>query len=321
MNKDKQVLIEINGLEIKTNSVYKVTNKPDPNAPTGFVREGTTKLPSEGIGNTVPARFEVTNKAKGTGVFDTGLYFESPCYATQDRDSVSNKVAILNKAIVTPYEQKNGRGTLDHANEDFWKDFGVDLFEGRYFVTSNVDDLLELYIAMTGYELTPKGLEGDPKFNESQFCIEDKEVVRNIKDTRANNIVECLTNYGTLLNTNPTTLKNIFRYIRLIGISDDIDNITLNSLFYEWLNKSDDNPLNFKAVYELSQNKDTADIVNLYVIVNKLVNKGIVTRGFGGNYVYKGEELGADLKIVAKNLNSKKEFQEIKIELLETEID
>ena len=99
MSTEKEVLIEINGLVIKTNSVYKVTNKPDSQAPSGFIKEGTTKLPSAGIGNTVPVRYEITNHAKGTGVFDTGLYVESPCYATLDLKEVQKRVEILHKAI------------------------------------------------------------------------------------------------------------------------------------------------------------------------------------------------------------------------------
>lgn len=321
MSTEKTVLIEINGLVIKTNSVYKVTNKPDPNAPSGFIKEGTTKLPSAGIGNSVPVRFEITNKAKGTGVFDTGLYAESPCYSTEDLKKVKEKVDILNKAIVEPYERKHGRGILNHKNEDFWQDFGVDLFEGRYFVTSNVDDLLDLYIAMSGFELAPKTKEGDPRFNEAQFCIEDKEEVRSIRDTRANNIVECLTIYGTLLNKNPKKLYNILRYIRLVGVSDNIEKNTLNALFYEWLNKTDENPKTFMYTYDLTQEEETTDVVDLYVIVHKLVNKGVITRGISGDYNYDGTDLGADLKLVAQNLNSNKDLQEIKISLLEKEID
>ncbi|MDC7249867.1 MAG: hypothetical protein PQJ49_08135, partial [Sphaerochaetaceae bacterium] len=117
MSNKKETLVDVNGLVIKTNSVYKVTNKLDNTAPSGFVKEGTTKLPSSGIGNTVPCPFKITNKAKGTGIFDTGFYVGSPCYATMDTDKAEKQVAILKKAIVEPYEKKYGRGILDHNND------------------------------------------------------------------------------------------------------------------------------------------------------------------------------------------------------------
>ncbi|MDC7248895.1 MAG: hypothetical protein PQJ49_03140, partial [Sphaerochaetaceae bacterium] len=207
-----------------------------------------------------------------------------------------------------------------HNNDEFWSQFGINLFDGRYFVTNNVDDLLELYIAMMGFELTPKGEggEGNPKFSDSDYCIEDKEKVQNIKDERANKMVTAITNFGSLLATDKTTLLNILRYVKLIGVEDNIDNATLNSLFFEWLNKSAENPKVFEKTYNLTKSEDTYDIVNLYAIVSRLANKNVITR-ISGEYTYKGKTLGADLKTVANNLNSKSELEEIKIELLESE--
>ena len=312
----KEKLIEVNGLVIKTNSVYKITNKVDNNAPDGFVREGTTKLPSEGIGNTVPCKFHVTNKAKGTGVFDTGFYLGSPCYSMQEKSEIESKVKALTKSIVDPYEKKYGAKILDHKNEEFWVDFGVDLFSGRYFVTSNVDDLLELYIAMSAFELTPKELIGNPKFSNSQYCIEDKEKVQTVKSERANNMIEVISKFGVMLSDDRETLINVLRYIRLLGVSDTIDTATLNGLFFEWLQKSTENPEIFKNAYELTQSDSTKDVVNLYVIASRLANKKKLEK-VGNEYTYKGEVLGADLKTVAKNVNSKPELGEIKIEFIE----
>ena len=49
--------IKVNGLEIRQHSIYKVINKPDKSAPDGFQREGSTKLPSYGIGNSSGCNF------------------------------------------------------------------------------------------------------------------------------------------------------------------------------------------------------------------------------------------------------------------------
>lgn len=313
---DKDLIIEVNGLTIKSKSIYKITGKLDKDAPNGFVKEGTTKLPSLGIGNTVPCRYVITNKATQTGVFDTGFYEESPCYSNLDKEKVREKVEILRKNVVEPYERKHGKGILDHKNEDFWKDFGVNLFDGRFLVTDNVDDLLELYIAMLGYELTPKSAIGNPKYKESQYCIEDKAEARTIKDERADNIMTAITNFGILLATKKNLLINILKYINLIGVTDNIDPITLKSSFYEWLNKSEDNPKIFQKAFELTENVKTSEVIDLFVLVNKLAKKGILKKE-NGEYTYGGKNLGADLKTVANNLNSKQELQDVKIDLLE----
>lgn len=312
----KEIIVDVNGLSIKQGSIYKITNKLDNNAPSGFVKEGTTKLPSVGIGNTVPCRYVITNKVKNTGIFDTGLYEDSPCYSTMNLDEVKARVGKLKKAIVEPYERKHGRGILDHKNEEFWNNFGINLFAGRYFVTEKVDDLLELFIATLGYELTPKKLIGSPKFKQSQYCIEDKEEVRTIKDERADNIMTAITNFGILLNTNITLLINILKYVQLVGVTDKIDSVTLKSAFYEWLNKSENNIRKFQVAYDLTQNESTSEVVSLYVLVNKLAKTGVLKK-VNGEYNYNGQALGADLKTVANNLNNKKGLEEIKIEILE----
>lgn len=317
MSDSRDVLININGLVIKTNSIYKITNKLDNNAPSGFRKEGTTKLPSAGIGNTVGCRFKIVNDNTKEGIYDTGFYEESPCYALLTDDEVKSKVKTLQEKIVQPYERRRGKkGLLDHSNSEFWDSFGVDLFDGRFLVTSNPDDLLDLYIAMLSYDLTPKEVEGDPKFRNSQYCIEDKEKVQNIKTERANLMVEAISNFGRLLSEDRNTLLNILRYIRIIGIADEIDNSTLNALFFEWLNKDTENPKRFKKTYDLTQNDKTADEVNLFAIISRLAVKNLLDKN-GGEYTYKGKVLGADLKTAAKNINSKTELEEIKIELIE----
>ncbi|MCA9748206.1 MAG: hypothetical protein KC414_03820 [Romboutsia sp.] len=314
----KGEIVNVNGLKIKDGSIYKITNKVDNNAPSGFVKEGTTKLPSLGIGNTVPCRFVVTNKAKNTGVFDTGLYEESPCYSTMKTEEVREIVAKLKKNIVEPYEKKYGKGILDHKNEEFWGDFGINLFAGRFFVTDKVDDLLELYIATLGYELTPKQLVGNPQFKESQYCIEDKEEVKSIKDERAENMMSAIANFGILLGTNIKKLESILKYVKFVGVNTKVDLTTLKSAFYEWLNKSENNVKTFQAAYELVENPDTSEIIDIYILVNNLAKKGVLKIA-NGEYNYNGVKLGADLKTVAQNLSTKKGLEEIKIELLEKE--
>ena len=311
----KETLIEINGLVIKTNSIYKVIHKPDSNAPDGFIKEGATKLPSVGIGNTISCRFITLNKAKGTGIYDTGFYDESPCYSTKDSNAVRRQIETLKEHIVVPYEKKYGKGVLSHQNLEFWDSFGVDLYEGRYFVTSNIDDLIALYIAMTSYQLTPKGKEGDPKYSNAQYCVEDKEKVQTIKSERANLLVESISNFGAL-KENRNTLLNTLRYLDLIGVSDKIDDSSLNSLFYEWLNKNEENPKKFDKVYTMLNDEKTSEVINLYSIVSKLATKNVIKR-ISGNYYYNDELLGADLKTAAFNLNSKKELEETKIRLIE----
>lgn len=314
---DKNVLVNVNGLEIRVNSIYKITSKPDAEAPSGFVEEGTTKLPSVGIGNTVPCRFVVQNKSTGDGVYDTGFYVQSPCYAGKTDAEKKSLVAQLKKSIVKPYEEKYGKpGVLDNSNTEFWDSFGVDLVTGRVFSTENVEDLLGLYVAMRGFELTPKKDVGNPKFNESQFCIEDKAVVKSVETERALEMMESISNMTSILKANKSKLTNIFKYLGLLSIAEDVDVATLNTIGYQWLHSKVDNPKKFLKVFALTQNEATEEVVDLYVVLSKLSTRGVIEK-ISGSYYYGGEFLGADLKTSTNNLNSNAELEEIKVEILE----
>ena len=316
MSDVKETLIKINGLSIKEDSIYKITNKPDPTAPSGYVKEGTKKLPSMGIGNTEPCPFHTTNKNKGEGVFDTGLYVSSPCYAGKNKDDVRSIVAKLQEIIVKPYEEKFGEGVLSHKNTEFWNSFGVDVYEGRFFVTSKETDLLDLYIAMRAYAITPKEELGNPKFRDSDYCVEDKAKVQNIKAERSNLLMSSIGSFTTMLGSDRSKLLNMLRYLGILGVADDIDDTTLNSMFFEWLNRDLNNPKSFKTVLDLARDKKTKDVVDLFVICSRLATKKVLERE-SGYYYYNGENLGADLKTVAKNLNDKKSLAEIKVALIE----
>lgn len=307
--KEDNALITVNGLEIRINSIYKVTNKPDSSAPSGFIKEGTTKLPSVGVGNTVPCRFS-------NEVYDTGFYTESPCYANMDTNQKRQIVKDLKKHIVSPYESKWQKGKLDNSNTEFWDSYGVNLFAGRFFDTNKVDDLLGLYIAMRGFELTPKKSLGNPQFSQSQYCIEDKEEVKSIASERANEMMGAMGDFASLLKSNQSKLTNIFRYLGVLAFNENVDVDTLTSLGYTWLNESVSNPQRFINTYNMTQEDETEDIVDLFVIVSKLYHNAVLERR-SGSYYYKGTLLGADLKTVTRNLNSDKELEEIKIEHIE----
>ena len=311
-------IVEVNGLIIKSDSTYKITPKPDSDAPSGFVKEGTTKLPSMGIGNSVPCRYVITNKATGQGVYDTGLYEQSPCYSTMNQEEVKLLVERLQEKIVIPYEKSHGKGILDQSNTEFWDNYVVDLEAGRYFSTSSIDDLLGLYIAMRGYELTPRDSMGDSKYNDSQFCIEDKAEVKNIKDRRAENIMRALTNFGNLLQTNRPTLINMLKYVQMLGITNEVDDTTLNTVFYEYVQKSETNVKRFLDTLDLVE-KDKGELVNLYAHLTVLARKGMLQKE-GAMYMFNGVELGADLKTAAKNLGNKK-LSKTKIAILELDTE
>ena len=157
---ENQSIAIVNGMEIKKNTLYKVTGKPDLDAPKFLVEMGISKYPSEEGVNSVGMTFISDSTNSGAGVYDTGLYISSPCYAGRNLADVKSIVKSLQTNIVEPYERLRGEGgnrdyTLtDHRNFDFWDKFCVNLWDGLVFDTSNVEHLFNMYVALQSHHLS-----------------------------------------------------------------------------------------------------------------------------------------------------------------------
>lgn len=314
----KKTIISVRGLDIKSDSIYKVVGKPDNTAPSGFVELGVSKLPSEGIGDSVGCRFVQRGQDPQEGLFDTGFYLESPCYSSVSDTAAKEMVKSLNKHVVEPFEKIYGKGKLNHNNHEFWKDYRVFLTDGKIFSTSSVEDLLGLYIAMNSFQLTPKTDIGNPAFNDSNYCVEDKDRVRTINQERADNAITAISKFGDLVKTNKDLLVQVLQYIKVNGITNKTDVSVMNGAFYEWLNRNNENAQVFIKAVDLAQNKDTEDVIPLYIKLQKAIRQREVSTE-GGYLMYKGKRLGADLKTAAFNLNSKKDLEDAKLAIIEIE--
>ena len=69
---EKELLAEVSGMKIYSNSVYVVTGKSDEGAPTGFQEMGIAKAPFPGNKGVVQCSWD-----KYLRVYDTGFFEES----------------------------------------------------------------------------------------------------------------------------------------------------------------------------------------------------------------------------------------------------
>lgn len=306
------LIIEVNGLKIKENSLYKVVDKPDANAVTGLREHGSTKVPVEFMGNSAGCRYDIEK-----GVFDTGFYTQSPCYANLPKEVREQKVKMLQQYIVEPYELVHGEGVLDNKNHDFWINYEYILHEGKIFNTENIDDLLALYIATLGFELTPKEAIGNPAFNSSQFCVEDKEITSKKRNERTQNYMKAMMSFATMLGPEKAKLVSCLKFVRMPG-SDNLDantqDSTFHALFHDWLNADVKNVDDFLRVTDMVSKKQGLEEVVLFSHLLELVGSNKVVK-IGGEYSFKENPLGVDLKTAAKNLASRPALKEVKTQI------
>lgn len=322
MSKSSNILTSINELDIKKDSIYKITNRLDMNAPSGYRNAGTTKLPSDGVGNSIPCKFVIRNHDTGDGVFDTGLYIESPMYRDVDKAKVKRIVKELKEVIVEPYESKYGVGTLDHTNTEFWDTFNVDLFDGRFLNTGNIDDLLDLFIAMVGAELTPKGFRGDPRFISADYMIIDKDKVKSAAEERNSSKIDAIGAFSYLLKAKKPLLLNVLRYIGgASGVDKETNDSTLKSIFAQWIEVNPLHANKFNDAIEFVEETRGAQIISIYGRLDKLMrkNKFVSRSESSGMIEFSGTVIGTDLRDAATNIFDDKELEEIQQKLVDLE--
>lgn len=306
---DNNIIITINGLVIKEDSLYQIENKLDKSAPDGFIKEGTTKLPSEGIGNTVGCRY--VDKGNGKGLYDTGFYLESPCYTGLTDEAKTAIVKKVREKIVKPYENlQNSPELLNVANHEFWDSLSIDLYDGRVFNTENIQDLFELYIAMRSFDLTPVSKEGAPEFNQSDYMIKDSSEVMSSSKRRAKGKMDATYNFMTLLNLAPEKLINIMKYLNVVRVGEKPAAIDLQTIFGMWLDKDVQNVDVFMNAFKKAESPEGESELALFVKVKKLVENRKIVRE-GSDLLFEGTPIGIDTKSVVYNLMNDEELLEI----------
>ena len=243
MTDTKLQSINVNGVEIKLNNVYEVKSKGDNNS-----TYGTAKFPSYRIIDTASMP-RTTSKASGrSGRWDTGFYEFSPRYSRMNKEKAQKEREFLVENIKNPIERIYGEGHLDHQKNETFDNLLVQLYEGRMFNTSKPEDLFELYVACLDLKLAPADNQGNSKYNNAQFTVENTTDKREAKKTQATLKSQALFNY-TELSDRPTKVY-IANYAGCPMDINEKDDAALLASYFQWLDQHRDNPNRFIKAYE-----------------------------------------------------------------------
>lgn len=285
---------QINGIEIKSNSLYQIVPKPDLNAPDGFVKWGTSKLLQNGIKESAPCFFDDRKQ-----VWDTGFYKESPCYIGMSKTDVETKVEALNEYIVAPFEELMGEGTLDHkkSNNAFWDGFGGDLYNGKVYKTSDPKELLELYMAILHFNVVKPEDKSKPFAKKASYAVVNKEAVTSLKEQRNADKAEAIGTYYTLLNNNKKQLLNVLEFISLVS-NRKLEDKTLTSIVMEFFEEKKQGTNNIKRFLEVAKKVNTPkgkEELNVFASLTALRRARKITEEYGELYL-DGTLLGGNLR-------------------------
>lgn len=313
---NKKPIFEIDGFKVYDNSTYVIRDKEDYNAPSGFIKRGVTKLPSDGVGVTYQCGY--VRKTPTSGVWDTGFWEYSPCYSNKNSEEVKLLVDNLKKSLVEPYERFSGKsGELVQTNDEFWTRKSFEVYTGKVYSTRDPEDRLALYFALKERRVTPKDKKGDATYKQSAYVILDinKDVKR--KDEKSANLFKAIGSFEGLLQTDKNRLTGVLNYLNLV-VASDIEDDSFRGIFKEWLEQK--NGMNvelFLSLFNETKTEKGKAKVEIYIKLKQSLLKGnVVTKNPNGVLYYNEVEIGPDLKSAASNISKQKEFQTIKKELL-----
>ena len=311
----KDTLFKINDFEVKKDSIYVVKDKRDMDAPSGFIKAGVSKLPSKGVGDTFQVRF-ISRDGGRTGTWDTGFYEFSHCYKAQDKDSVKPLITSLKKNVLEPFRKAIGDPlAFEQENEKFFLKQRFSIFSGKVFNTSDPVDTMELYFGLLTNQLTPKGQEGNTKFNDSSYVVVDINKDVKVKDERALEKFKAVGSFTNLLSSDKERLLAMLSYAG-INPSKSVDDVTLISMFNDYLDQGqDDRIIMFNALVTETETEKGLEKVFIYKQLRSLIATGKVTKT-SGLYYYDGNEIGPDLKQASESIVKNSKFAGIKKEIM-----
>lgn len=304
----QEEVLNIKDFNIKIGTIFQVAPKYDGNAPDGFRKARTTKFLTTAGMNREAIPFNTFKN-----VWDTGLYKGSPVFEGMDSNEVEELVEKLERLIVEPLEERLGEGRLSYKEtNNYWDDYGIDLYRGKIFNTSKPEELLALYEAIIHGKLCPMGQESSPFYKSAQFCVEDKEEALSVKHKEDLLDIKATGLFHTLATKEPKKLQLALNYVGVRGIdSKNFKEEVAASAFKIFIDHKDDGYANknmFIEAASMANTKQGYNILYYYKILQDLFRKKKITKEFE-NYKINDENLGTSLKQAAEIVAKKQDLQ------------
>lgn len=312
----KRLLASVGGLDIYSDSVYVITGKKDEGAPTGFQERGIAKAPFPGNKTVTQCSWD-----KYLKVYDTGFFPHSMCYKGMSKESAANEMRKRCDNIKAPYEEASGED-LSQSNLDFWDSKTVHCYDGRLFYTNDVNDLLDLYLAVLSKTLTPKEEDGSPIYSNSLYCVEDKTTAVDIRKQRQIDKMNIISDFMIMLKSKDSEkqkLMDLLLYMDVIHTTE-IDPEAAQYVFSNWIESKNTNVDAFKEAksrfLDKSENDNGPHIISFNRMIKEMSYGGVITVDSSG-LVFGGQTIGGDSISAATAIVENKEFLQLKSELLD----
>lgn len=312
------ILFTIDGFTVYKGRTYRADDKPDGDAPSGFVAARVSKLPSDGVDESFHFRY-VTPRGSREGLWDTGFYKTSPCFLNLDEkesDLISRERV---KNVLKPYRDSIGATTaLEPSDPKSLDTTAWNVYSGMVYNTNNPIDVMRLYVTLLTGNAAPAGNEKSARYSTSAYLIVDVTKVSKDKEDKNVSVMKTVSMFNKLLETDLEQLDVVLKWLNLGKYPRLVDAETKASIFYETIK---DSSLKCRLFLETVESlKDDKEKTKLYIYYRLEENKGKNSKVYvadNGRVFYEDTELGGDFKTAAETIAKNPALTAIKASILE----
>lgn len=314
----EKLLFTIGNFSVYEGRKYLVQDKIDKGAPTGYVKAGVSKLPSDGVDDVFSFKWIPTGNGK-TGIWDTGFYEHSPCYKDMNQKEAVAEMKLRVRNVLTPFQKQVGDDkALENSNTESLDSTMFSVVGGQFYDTSDPMQVMFLYATLLTGSAAPKGEENSSKFSGCPYYIEDMTKKKNVKKNRNTTIMSTVSMFNKLYDTDPEKLYVVLLWLNFGNFSAKSDKDDVASMFFELINEDVTKCDSFVELLEkIEEDRNERDSLYLYSKLRKMDQRDSPLKiGEDRNVYYEDARLGGDLKAAAINLARNPEFSEYRTRIL-----
>lgn len=312
MSTNSKLLFSINGFDVHSGRIYKIFDKPDLNAPSGFIAHNATKLPSVGIGEQFSFRHI-------GGIWDTGFHPASPCYKHLEPSEVKKLVEQRVKNVLRPYQNgKFDKTVFEVENQASLDKPSFKVEAGVALASDDPEQLMNLYAALLGNKVAPKDKQHSPEYRLTPYLVEDTTKVSKQKHEVGVNKVRALRKFDKMYEGDPETLRAVLMWLGMTGFVEGHDIDTASSIFDEKITNDKYLTERFlKVVNEIDEKMAGHQKYYIHEKLKRMRGKSSkLVVGDNGRLFFNGTEVGPDLHTASENIAKNQELQGIRDEIL-----
>lgn len=300
--------IKVANTEIVIGNIYEVIGKKDYNAPDGFQKFNTTKYLIPGIKEIRGVIYDDHQQR-----WDTGFEADSHCNKTIPASERAVLTEQYVKLVQQPYEKWSRKDT-NATNDEFWNNYGFEIYTGKTFDTSHPKDLFDLFHALKQAKICEVG-EKDYVLQKANYCIKNREQSIGLQEQKLLDKAEAFGTFMTLLDAHDPdkddTLYTILEWMNITNIRGAEKEAIKRTVLKMFDNEKTghDTILRFLEAYNMSKSDVQKEEMELFSMLNKLYVKRKIE--FKRKQFYLEEVLlGNTLKIAAKSAFNNPELKE-----------